>query len=210
MAVILAGSRSALLGFGAGLLILAIFVGGNFRLTAMVFGVLIGVVLLYFADSFVLFQRFSTLDDSLDFRASIWDGAYEIFKKNFSLGIGINNYQDYAKLHSQDQFLLIDNDEILFLDAPENGYLKLLTEFGFFGFITLFLLIISPLINVFYQFTMAKKVSVAFYFVAPIVCWFLSFTSLYTLSDSRIIIALCANLAFIIAYPINPLTKYED
>ena len=210
LAVILAGSRSALLGFGAGLLILAIFVGGNFRLTAMVFGVLIGVVLLYFADSFVLFQRFSTLDDSLDFRASIWDGAYEIFKKNFSLGIGINNYQDYAKLHSQDQFLLIDNDEILFLDAPENGYLKLLTEFGFFGFITLFLLIISPLINVFYQFVMAKKVSVAFYFVAPIVCWFLSFTSLYTLSDSRIIIALCANLSFIIAYPINPLTKYED
>ena len=210
LAIILAGSRSALLGFGAGLIMLVIFVGGNFRVTAMVFGVLIGAVLLYFSDSFVLFQRFSTLDDSIDFRASIWEGAYDIFKKNFAFGIGINNYQDYAKLHSQDQFLLVDNDEILFLDAPENGYLKFLTEFGFFGFVTLFLLILSPVINVFYQFIMGKKVSLAFYFIAPIVCWFLSFTSLYTLSDSRIIIPLCSCIAFIIAYPLNLLVKHEE
>jgi O-antigen ligase len=209
LAVIIAGSRSALIGFAAGLFVLAIFVGGNFRATALIFGVVIGGLLLYFSESFVLFERFNSLDDSLDFRASIWDGAYEIFKKNFSFGIGINNYQDYAKLHAQDQFLLIDNDEILFLDAPENGYLKLLTEFGFFAFVTLFLLILSPLINVFFQFIMGKKVSVAFYFVAPVVCWFLSFTSLYTLSDSRIIIALCANLSFLIAYPINPSAEHE-
>ena len=210
LAIILAGSRSALLGFAAGLLMLVIFVGGNFRATAMVFGILIAAVLLYFSDSFILFQRFSTLDDSIDFRASIWEGAYDIFKNNFAFGIGINNYQDYAKLHSQDQFLLVDNDEILFLDAPENGYLKLLVEFGFFGFITLFLLILSPVINVFYQFIMGKKVSMEFYFIAPIICWFLSFTSLYTLSDSRIIIALCSYIAFIIAYSINPRTKYEE
>jgi O-antigen ligase len=209
VAIILAGSRSAILGFGAGLLFLIIFVGGNFRTTALVYGILIGAVILYFADSFVLFKRFGGIDESINFRSSIWDGAYEIFKKNYVLGIGINNYQAYAKLHSQDQFLLVDNDEYMFLDSPENGYLTFLTEFGLFASIVLFLLILSPVINVFYHFIKGKKVTVSFFFIAPIVCWLLSFTSLYTLSDSRIIIVLCSYIAFNIAYASKPPAAYE-
>jgi O-antigen ligase len=209
VAILLAGSRSAMLGFGAGLLFLIIFAGGNFRTTALVYGVFIGAVILYFADSFVLFKRFGGIDESINFRASIWDGALEIFKKNYVLGIGINNYQAYAKLHSQDQFLLVDNDEYMYLDSPENGYLTFLTEFGLFATIILFLLILSPVINVFYNFIKGKKVTVSFFFIAPVICWLLSFTSLYTLSDSRIIIVLCSYIAFNIAYASKPPATYE-
>ena len=204
VAVILAGSRSGMLGFAAGLFFLIVFVGGNFRINAMIFGVLIGGLLLFFADSFVLFKRFDSVDDSINFRSNIWDGAYEIFKENYALGIGINNYQAYAKLHSQDQFLLVDDDEYMFLDSPENGYLTFLTEFGLFATVALFLLILSPALNVLYTFIRGKKVITSFFFVAPVICWLLSFTTLYTLSDSRIVIVLCSYIAFAIAYPSDP------
>jgi O-antigen ligase len=210
LAVMLAGSRSGLLGFAVGLFFLAVFVGGNFRATVLVFGALIGGVLAFFADSFVIFRRFNSMDDSLAFRASIWEGAYQIFKKNYTLGIGANNYRDYAMLHSQDQFLLLDNDEILFLNAPENGYLKYLAEFGLFAFISLFLMIIGPVLNVFYNFMRGKKVIAPFFFIAPILGCLLSFTSFYSFGDSRILIVVCSYTAFMIAYPSDPKPANEE
>jgi O-antigen ligase len=197
--IILAGARSGLLGFGIGLTFLIIFVGGKFRLNLLLFGALAGVVLFFAADNITLFKRFKNVNESVDFRASIWDGAYDIFKKHPGLGIGIANYQDYVKKHSQDQYLLIDDNEIFFLDQPENGYLKLLAEFGIFAFVILFTIILTPIVNTVYRFFIGKKVGTLFFFIAPMLCCFLSLTSLYTLSDSRIVVLMAACICFLIA-----------
>lgn len=208
--MVLAGSRSGLLGFATGLAILIIFVGGNFRRISLIFIVFIAGLLLVFADSFYLFERFTTMDDSLSFRASIWEGAFEIFKKNTMLGIGIGNYRDYVMLHSQDQFIMLDNDEILYLAFPENGYLKFLVEFGLLAFTTLFVMIISPVINVFHYFFSGKKIVRNFFFIAPVCCCLLSFISVFSLGDSRILIVLCSYLAFLIASPTELKPVYES
>jgi O-antigen ligase len=202
LAIILAGSRSAMLGFGAGLFLLIVFVGGRFRITAILFGTAVAVVVGIFANSFVIFRRFGEMDDSISFRQTIWRGAYDIFKDNYLLGIGVSNYRAYVSLHAQDQFLMLENEQLVYLDQPENGYLKLLVEFGLLGFITLFAIVLGPIIKLFITFLQGrKKVISGFFFVAPLICLFLSFSSLYTLSDSRIVILLCCFVAFLITYP---------
>src|SRR5690606_8230056 len=91
-----------------------------------------------------VFSRSGTFSEDLQFRQSIWSDAYNITKDNPYFGIGWGNYQNYIMRHKQDQYLIL-NDEILYFDQPENGYLKVLVELGFFGFAIFLLFIIKPL-----------------------------------------------------------------
>lgn len=197
--VILAGSRSALIGHAAGIVVLIIFIGGNFRTATIAFGLLFGAMLLTFSNSITVFKRFDNIDDSYSFRASIWEGAYDIFKKHPTLGIGMNNYRSFVKLHSQDQFLLLDNDEIMYLDFPENGYLKVLTEYGIYASLLLLLIIISPIVSLIDKYLKGKNVAMGFFFLAPVTSWFLSFISFYNLGDSRMVILLVTYTVLILA-----------
>ena len=201
LAVLLAGSRSPLLGLGAAIVFLTIFVGGNFRPVFLIFTILAVVMAFVFIDYIPIFKRFGELNDSLSFRASLWADAWKIFYKEYALGIGVENYQQYIMKYSQDQFLTLDDNEILYLMQPENGYLKWLVEFGIFGTILLFLLILAPVVNVFHHYFNGKKVEILFFFIAPIVSWLISFTSLYTLYDKRLLDLLIAYLSVLIAYP---------
>ncbi|MBD4707917.1 hypothetical protein GUG31_08305, partial [Xanthomonas citri pv. citri] len=66
------------------------------------------------------------------------------------LGIGIGNYKDYTNHYSSDQYYILKDNSILLLDQPENGYLKLLTEFGIIGFAISLLLILIPISKAMY------------------------------------------------------------
>jgi O-antigen ligase len=160
-------------------------------------------------DSFILFQRLDRFDDSYKFRAYIWNEAYDIYNKHKFLGIGIGNYKDYVGRYSGDQYFLFEDNNILIFDQPENGYLKILTELGAFGFIISFLMILIPIAKALYAHFTAKKNYILLLFIAPIICWFISFNSLYTLSDSRIIILFVSLICFIIKSPYTHLKKAQ-
>ncbi len=201
LAVLLAGSRSPLIGLGAAIVFLTLFVGGKFRPVFLIFTIVAAGTATVLIDYIPIFQRFGELNDSLSFRASLWADAWKIFYKEYALGIGVENYQQYIMRYSQDQFLTLDDNEIAYLMQPENGYLKWLVEFGIFGTILLFLLILGPVLKVFIHYFNGKKVEVLFFFIAPIVTWLISFTSLYTLYDKRLLVLLIAFVTTLIAYP---------
>lgn len=198
--LLLAGSRSAIIGFGGAMVFLVIFMRGNLRYYILRFTVM-GAMFLFFASGTInTFKRFKQIDNSYDFRINIWEGAVDIFKDHPVLGIGMNNYQDYVKEHAQDQSLMLDDNEIFYLDQPENGYLKLLTEWGIIAFAILMLMIITPVVRMFMHYFRGYDVRMATLFVAPILCWFISFMSIYTLSDSRIVMLLCTTLVLTIVF----------
>lgn len=192
--VIFTGSRSPMLGVLSALFFLVIFFSGKSRLRLLQYS-FFGIIVVFIAVSTSgVFNRFKTLDDSYDFRQNIWQGAYNIFEEHPMFGIGTNNYKDYVTKHSQDQYLLLDHDEILYLDQPENTYLKLLVEWGAIAFVFLFVILLTVLFNFFfypYKRIYNQKVSI---FVAVILCWLISSMSVYTLGDSRIIILLVTTL----------------
>ncbi|MFZ1529825.1 MAG: O-antigen ligase family protein [Ferruginibacter sp.] len=208
-AAVMAGSRSPLMGFAAGIVFLILFVGGRFRPTFLVFAIIAAMLIFLFSDNIIVFKRFGQVSDSLDFRASLWADAWRIYYKEYVLGIGVENYQQYITLHSQDQFLMLDNDEIAYLMQPENGYLKWLVEFGLFGTSLLFIMILAPMLRVIYNFVNGHKIVLLFFFIAPIVAWFISFTSLYTLYDKRIVILLVTYLVILATYPFDITMQHQ-
>lgn len=209
-AAVMAGSRSPLLGFAAGIVFLILFVGGRFRISFLIFAILAAVTVFLFSDNIVVFKRFGQVSDSLDFRASLWADAWRIYHKEYLLGIGVENYQQYITLHSQDQFLMLDNDEIAYLIQPENGYLKWLVEFGLFGTSLLFIMILSPMLRVIYNLINGHKIVLLFFFIAPVLAWFVSFTSLYTLYDKRIVLLLVTYLVILATYPFDISMQHEN
>ncbi|MFT3980247.1 MAG: O-antigen ligase family protein [Ferruginibacter sp.] len=208
--VVLAGSRSPLLGLGAGIVFLTIFVGGNFRPVFLTILIICGVTGLLFADNIPVFKRFGELNDSLSFRASLWADAWKIFYKEYMLGIGTESYQQYVMRYSQDQFLLMDNDEIVYLLQPENGYLKWLVEFGLFGTILLFLMILAPPVKVLINFFKGKKIITQFFFITPLIIWLISFSSLYNLYDRRLVVLVVTYLVILAAYPTDFVFESEE
>ena len=93
---------------------------------------------------------------------------------------------------------------------PENGYLKWLVEFGLFGTSLLFIMILAPVFRVVYNFVNGYKIVLLFFFMAPVVAWFVSFTSLYTLYDKRIVILLVTYLVILATYPFDINMKKEN
>jgi O-antigen ligase len=89
-------------------------------------------------------------------------------------------------------------NEIVFLDQPENGYLKILTEFGGPGFLVVFALIIGSMVGGLRAWFKKQTDSRVLFFIAPIICWLVSFISLYSITDRRNLIVLVCLSAFLI------------
>lgn len=196
-AMFVTGGRSAFLGLCAGVLFLLLFASVHYKKYIIVGCLAGGIVIAFFSQSLILFNREDDINNSLDFRASIWKDAYSIYQSHPFLGIGIGNYQDYVSRYSQDQFLVLE-DEIIFLDQPENGYLKILTEFGAPGFFVAFSLILGPMFGAMRAWFKQQTDSRVFLFIAPVVCWLVSFISLYSITDRRNLIVLVCMLALLI------------
>lgn len=197
VAMFLTGGRSAFLGLSAGVLFLLVFAGMQFKKYIIAGCLAGGVLIAIFSHSLVVFNRDDDINNSLDFRASIWKEAYEIFKDHPYLGIGVGNYQDYVSLYAQDQYLVLE-DEIIFLDQPENGYLKILTEYGGPAFLVAFVLIIGSAVGAMRAWVKKQTDARVLLFIAPIICWLVSFVSLYSITDRRNLIVLICLCSFLI------------
>jgi O-antigen ligase len=199
VAMFLTGGRSAFLGLSAGVVFLLLFAGMQYKKYILVGCVAGGVVIAFFSQSLILFNRNDDINNSLDFRSAIWREAYDIYRTHPLLGIGIGNYQDYVSRYSQDQYLVLD-DEIIFLDQPENGYLKILTEFGAPAFLIVFALILGTVAGGLRAWVKKQADGRVLLFIAPIICWLVSFVSLYSITDRRnqiVLVCLCTFLIYL-------------
>ena len=153
-----------------------------------------GIVI--FADQIPMFKR-ASVSDSFDFRYLIWQDAYKIFLDNPILGIGTGNYSNYVAVHNPDQFWIAYN-EITIFDHPESGYLKLLTEYGAFGFITIIGLIIYPIIIGFKKYQVNQNITILI-FIAAIATWLIGFYTVYSFGDVRIKVLIVTIVGMLIA-----------
>ena len=197
VAMFLTGGRSAFLGLSAGVLFLLVFAGMQYKKYIIAGCLAGGVLIAIFSHSLVVFNRDDDINNSLDFRTSIWKEAYEIYKANPYLGIGIGNYQDYVSMYAQDQYLVLE-DEIIFLDQPENGYLKILTEYGGPAFLVAFVLIIGSAVGAMRAWVKKQTDARVLLLIAPIISWLVSFVSLYSITDRRNLIVLVCLCSFLI------------
>ncbi|WCT10723.1 O-antigen ligase family protein [Mucilaginibacter jinjuensis] len=199
----MAGSRAAFGGLALGLMVVFFMAAKNYRIYGLVF-----MVLGYLAFSLIsihtgVFDRAKNLSDDLTFRQNIWKEAFDISKQHPYLGIGDNNYQSFVIRHNQDQYLEIEDGQLVYFDQPENGYLKIMVELGFIGFGLFVLLLLIPLIKgllLFIENVYDKRVT---FFMASLISFLVAFNTVYSIFDNRLLIMVASMVVLIVAYPIN-------
>lgn len=184
VAILATGGRAGLLGWGVGLMVVVLFGNSRYRIAIVVTCLALYLVAYNFQDSFAIFKRSGDMEETYDFRYAIWQDAIDIFLKNPFFGIGLGNYSNYVSVHNPDQVWVVDN-EFVFFDHPESGYLKFLTELGATGFIAIYGLILTPMIRGFFLFIKTKDLSVIL-MIAAIMSWMVGFWSTYSFGDVRI------------------------
>ncbi len=202
-AIAIAGSRAAFGGFLVGMVI-SFLMGARsqrFFIAGLFVIGFIGYTLVSVHNGVV--DRASNVSEDLQFRQSIWKEAFDISKKHPILGIGTGNYQKYVIRHSQDQYLEIEDGQLVYFDQPENGYLKIMVEFGFIGFAIFALYLIVPMLK-----GVAMRIRNVYDFrvgflIASLISWLVAFNTVYSIYDYRILIMVASMVVLIIAYPVN-------
>ncbi|MCJ8211014.1 O-antigen ligase family protein [Mucilaginibacter sp. RS28] len=205
----LAGSRAAFGGFLVGLVIVFLMTARQYR----IYGI-IAVVIAYLVVTFVnfhsgVFDRAKNFSQDLSFRQSIWKEAYDISKKHPYLGIGSGNYQNYVMRHSQDQYLEVEDGQLVFFDQPENGYLKIMVELGFIGFAIFALYIIVPLVKGFINYLKGNVDNRVAFLMASLVSWLVAFNTVYSIYDYRLLIMVACMVVLIVTYPAKEYYSYR-
>ncbi|MES2266934.1 MAG: O-antigen ligase family protein [Bacteroidota bacterium] len=198
VALVKTGGRTALFGVFTGMVILLFKLGIRYRIAFLSLAVAASVLLVFFSDTFVVFDRAKELNADYIFRAALWDEALGWFSTHPILGLGIGNYGSYAMAFSNNYYIDIDKN-VIFFDQPESGYLMILTELGLTGFITFCLLILTPIYNSVKAYILGSKNQIIFFIIAGLSGWMVTFASVYSISDKRILIVLVTLLALLIA-----------
>lgn len=196
IALLFTGGRAGLGGWLVGLMIVLIFGNAQYRAAIIVVSLLVSFFVYYFSESIPIFKR-DTLEDSYAFRYAIWQDAFDIFLAHPFFGIGLGNYANYVSVHRPDQFWINDND-ITFYDHPESGYLKLLTEFGFFGCLLIVLFVLNPMYTGMKTYLRTKDFSLMV-LVAALCTWLVGFYTVYSFGDIRIKILIVSIVCMLIA-----------
>jgi O-antigen ligase len=196
VAMLTTGGRAGFLGWGAGLMLVVLFGNSRYRIAIVATCIVLYFVAYNFQDSFSIFKRSGDMEETYDFRYAIWQDAFQIFLQNPFFGIGLGNYSNYISLHNPDQVWVVDN-EFVYFDHPESGYLKFLTELGASGFIAVFSLILIPLFRGFFLFVRSRDLSVIL-MSAAVLCWMVGFWSTYSFGDVRIKILIVTILCLLI------------
>ena len=144
LALLFTGGRSALIGLAGGTFLLLLFLDTNAKVGIIAGLLLCSLPLIYFSDMLVTFNRLSDFDNDYEFRNSIWKEAFQIFINHPFFGIGGGNYQRFIEYYSYDQYFIYENG-IEYFDQPENGYLKILVEYGLLGFGVFALFFLLPI-----------------------------------------------------------------
>ena len=137
MALVLAGSMSALIVLGILLLLGSYF---TFRTSKVIkrfrsIGVLILVLLsiYFFVDSFfneslsLFFERFENRNSGLE-RLKSWKAGMEVFRDNLFFGVGPTNYANILEIEFEDSIDASSRD-------AHNVYVKVFVETGILGFL---------------------------------------------------------------------------
>ncbi|WP_345953259.1 O-antigen ligase family protein [Mucilaginibacter sp. PAMB04168] len=201
--VILAGSRAALGGLVLGLVVVIMLGSAQYRLYG---SIVIGaglIAYLVFTPSSGIFERAGSISEDYSFRASIWKEALQIAKKHPYLGIGSNNYQNYIMRHVQDQYLEVENNELVYFTQPENGYLKIMVELGYTGFAIFVLFLAIPILKGFINFFTGVYDRRVLLLIAALISWMVAFYTVYTISEFRLLIMITSMLILIISFPRN-------
>ncbi len=205
ISLFLSGSRGSLLGFIIGYFFLIFFSKRYKRILLFIFSLFFLVIFYVFQNSFIIFNRSTSIDEAYVFRNNIWNSALQIFYKHPFLGIGLGNYSNYVNKFYPDQYWLRDHEFITF-DHPESGYLKLLTETGLFGILLIMFLFIVPIERVFFKtgihFTFENK-----YLISSVISFFISFYSIYTLGDVRMKILLTCIVSILFVLNNKPISN---
>ena len=199
LALFLTGGRAALLGLILGLCFIVLFSDVKVKFLGVIGMFLVAAVVISFSEYLIVFSRGESLQESYLIRNAIWQEAYKIFFKHPYLGIGIDNYAKYVEVHAPDQFWLV-NDEKVFFDHPESGYLKFLTELGIFGFLGIFVFIIVAIIKGIRVFLFKVKDFNIIFLISALLSWFLGFYSVYSFTDTRITILIATIVGLLYSY----------
>lgn len=199
LAMMFTGGRAALGGWLAGIALLLLFGNKKYRFAVLTAGMILLYVVYTYFDSFPMFNRLSSLNDDYEFRYSIWEDAFGIFKNNPVFGIGVGNYSNYVSIHNPDQFWMADN-AFSYFDHPESGYLKILTEYGIIGFIAISGFFVMPVVKGVQSFFKTRNTHVLTV-IAALISWMVGFYTLYSFDDSRIRILTVTVLCLLITSP---------
>lgn len=210
VAIYMCGSRSAFLGFGIGLFLSIIIIGKKYLGQLLIAALLLSIAVFYFQDKITVLNRSKDIGDDLKFRQTIWKEAYKIGTEHPFFGIGSGNYEEYTKKHNPNQYFELENNEIAYFDQPENGYLKILVEFGFIGLALFLLMSFTPLIHAFFNYITGKSSSGIILFISSAISFLVAFNSVYSLFDTRMLIVFGAIIVLLITYPKNQISGEEN
>lgn len=197
MGLVATGGRSAFIGLFGGMFLLFWVLDSQFKKNLIIAFLLGGILVAIFSNSLVILNRSKTISNDLSYRASLWEEAFNIYKNHPLWGIGFGNFKKNAISHS-DNFYITPENEVIFFDQPESGYWKLLTETGTFGFTIFLLFIIIPIFSRCRNYIKGNSDLKIFFFIAALLSWLVSFTSLYSLSDKRILIVVISLVCLLI------------
>ncbi|MDF4201835.1 O-antigen ligase family protein [Maribacter sp. SA7] len=202
IAIVLAGSRSALGGFVLGCIFLVSISSIRIKLytiLSFVFGTF--AFYLYKPDSGI-FGRAENLGDDLSFRQSIWTETSFIIDKYPMLGIGFGNFESYLMKYHQDMYLQIESDgELIYFTQPENGYLKILVEQGYLAFIIFILLLAIPFFQNIYLAVLGKLPRYKGFVMAGLISWIVAFNTVYSFLDYRLLVMVASFTVILIIPP---------
>lgn len=210
VAIYMCGSRSAFLGFGIGLVLSMLTIGKKYIGYLFIGVLLLGATVFYFQDKITILNRSKDIGSDLKFRQTIWKEAYKIGTEHPFFGIGSGNYEEYTKLHNPNQYFELENNEIAYFDQPENGYLKILVEFGFTGLAIFLLMVITPLVASFLDYVRGIRSNGIILFISAAISFLVAFNSVYSLFDTRMLIVFSAIIVLLITYPKNQIYGEEN
>jgi O-antigen ligase len=187
IAMLATGGRSPFIGLFIGMLFLFYFLGTRYKIILIFTFLLSSVLLIYHSDSLLILKRSGNFNEDYLYRAALWKEAYNIFITHPALGIGFGNFHEYAMTFSDNYFITPDND-VVFFEQPESGYWMMLTEIGILGFISSFILVLVPIFQQIIRYFKKKSSVLGLFFIAALITWLISFVSLYSIADKRILI----------------------
>ena len=195
LALLLTGGRAAFIGLALGLLIVLIFRKGKYWLVFMTVSLTVYLISIKYQEYFSILNRTDDLKSSFEVRNDIWNENLQIFLEKPLLGIGIGNHHNYIVNHSAGGYYLIDNEIVYY--GTESGYLQILIEYGILGFILVFLLIMTPVINSIKSYRNTHNSNIIL-LVASVISWLAAFVTINSLSDRRILVILATLLCLLI------------
>jgi O-antigen ligase len=198
----LTGARASLFGLAFGLAFVHIkraILSGRYLRSVIV--LLAGCALFFAAQQLIVFQRVKSTEEDLLFRYAIWEKAFGFFLEDPVLGIGPGAYQEFVEQRDPEQVWKVE-DKLVYFDHPESGLLLWLVEYGIMVF-GVILLALATVVNPFtgnHRGPGAAHLTV--YLEAGLLCWVISFVTVYSLSDRRIgvMVVLLASLLYHFKY----------